>query len=241
MTRGDPTAVEDAPAMRLFRQEWRTYRKIMENNYMFHREVYGRLHELLSEEVRRPFRFLDIACGDATASVQALAGTSVSHYFGIDLSEPALELARVALRVLACPATVERRDFVEALADWDRPVDITWFGQSLHHLSRAGKLVAMRHCRRTTPDDGLFLIWEPASPDSESRDGWVARFEETCEVLWAALTREEWGAMLTYVRTADFPETSSAWQALGREAGFSGVRELFVAPANINRMYCFQA
>jgi hypothetical protein len=47
--------------------------------------------------------------------------------------------------------------------------------------------------------------------------------------------------MLAHIRAADFPETRSKWRALGHEAGFTEIRELFVAPTDINRMYCFQA
>jgi hypothetical protein len=43
------------------------------------------------------------------------------------------------------------------------------------------------------------------------------------------------------VRANDFPETTSRWHSLGREAGFGGVRELFVAPTDHFRMYCFSA
>ena len=47
--------------------------------------------------------------------------------------------------------------------------------------------------------------------------------------------------MAAHVRANDFPETTSQWQSLGREAGFGRVRELFVAPTDLFRMYCFQA
>jgi hypothetical protein len=43
------------------------------------------------------------------------------------------------------------------------------------------------------------------------------------------------------IRAYDFPETTSQWQSPGREAGFGRVRELFVAPTDLFRMYCFQA
>ena len=56
-----------------------------------------------------------------------------------------------------------------------------------------------------------------------------------------ALTVEEYEAMAAHVRANDFPETTSRWQSFGREAGFGRVRELFVAPTDLSRMYCFQA
>jgi hypothetical protein len=57
----------------------------VDNNYFYHREVYGQLHRILAEEAVQPFRFLDIGCGDAKATVDALKGTRVAHYHGIDV------------------------------------------------------------------------------------------------------------------------------------------------------------
>ena len=56
-----------------------------------HKEVGAILHGALTS-VAKPFGFLDIACGDAGQMKRALTGTKASHYHGIDLSEPALEL-----------------------------------------------------------------------------------------------------------------------------------------------------
>src|SRR5262249_46267857 len=78
----------------VFEREWLTYRKIIDNNYSFHREVYGELHRILVDEAVQPFRFLDLACGDASVTVTALRGTRAAHYHGIDLSQAALDLAR---------------------------------------------------------------------------------------------------------------------------------------------------
>lgn len=63
----------------IFQQAWRVYRVLIDENYVFHREAYACLHQILREEMRRPFHFLDVACGDATPSLAALAGTSISH------------------------------------------------------------------------------------------------------------------------------------------------------------------
>jgi hypothetical protein len=78
--------------------------------------------DLVEPELR--YRFLDVACGDASASARALMGTSIEHYYGVDISEPALELARRELSVLRCPITLEKSDFVAALANWTTPLDV---------------------------------------------------------------------------------------------------------------------
>jgi SAM-dependent methyltransferase len=227
------------PASLLFQNEWATYRKVVDHNYMFHREAYGGLRQVLLSEVGPHYRFLDIACGDAGATVEALSGTYIDHYYGIDLSIPALTLARESLKQLNCAVDLRHGDFVEAIQSWTEPVDIVWIGQSLHHLQSAAKLSFMRQIKDIIRKDGLFLIWEPTSPDGEDRQGWLRRFETQMFAKWSALTETERASMVTHIRSCDYPETTSGWVSLGQQAGFNRVRELFAAPTDINRMYSF--
>src|SRR5690348_5716176 len=158
--------VSDA-ATAIFEQQWQVYRKMVDNNYLCHHEVYGLLHDVLIRDASQPFRFLDLACGDAGATVKALRGTRVAHYAGIDLSGPALALARAATAELGCAVELIRRDFTEALRDWREPVDVAWIGQSLHHFRASDKLMLMRNIRRLLGDRGLLLTYEPTSRDDE--------------------------------------------------------------------------
>lgn len=240
MEPGIPAAERAEPTQNLFRRQWQIYRKVVENNYLFHREAYDRLRRILVDEVVQPFRFLDIACGDASASILALKGTRIAHYYGIDSCRTALELADEALETLACPVTLDQSDFVEALRDHSEPVDVAWIGLSLHHLLTPEKLTVMRQIRTIVGDHGLFLIYEAASPDGEDRGAWLRRWDLQ-KPSWTAFTPEEWDAVTAHVYAADFPETASQWNSLGYEAGFGRVRELFVSPTDLIRMYCFEA
>src|SRR3954453_8616703 len=98
------------PSQAVFQQAWRIYRTLVDENYLFHREAYACLRRIPVEGARRPFRFLDIACGDATASVDALTGTAITHYHGIDLSAATLALAQSSLARLDCPVTLVHAD-----------------------------------------------------------------------------------------------------------------------------------
>jgi hypothetical protein len=69
---------EDA-AQAMFNRQLATYRKITRENLMYHREVYGILREVLIAEAPAPFSFLDVACGDASASAAMLRGTEIAH------------------------------------------------------------------------------------------------------------------------------------------------------------------
>jgi SAM-dependent methyltransferase len=235
----DRIAENTSSAAGIFQREWRLYRKIVDLNYCAHREVYGRLRRVLVEEIERPFRFLDLACGDAIGVVGALHGTDVVAYAGVDLSPEALRLASRALALLTCPVTLIEADFAEALGAWQEPIDVIWISLSLHHLRAPAKLETMRAACRLLGRRGMLLVYEHASPDSEDRDGWLRRWERT-RPEWTGLTAEEWLRMDAHVRTYDFPETLSGWRDLGREAGFSVARELFVEPNNLLRLFAFQ-
>ena len=228
----------DASTVELFQQDWKLYRKMVDNNFLFHREAYAALHEVLVNDAAHPFRFLDIACGDASASVGALRGTTITHYHGIDFSGAALELAGKALTELNCTVKFEQRDFLEALAGMVEQVDVAWIGLSLHHLQGMEKLAFMRTIRNVLAPGGLFLIYENTSPDGEDRENWLRRWDLQ-KPFWTAYSEDEWNAMAAHVHAADFPETDATWHALGREAGFAGVREVFAAPTGLFRLYGF--
>ena len=185
---GDETAIDgsdDESPQAVFHRQWSIYRKMVDHNYLFHREAYGCLHEILRDEAAKPFRFLDLGCGDAGPVVGALAGTEIAQYHGIDQSAAALDLARAALTALPCPATLEQRDFAEALGDRPAAADIVWIGLSLHHFQAPEKLAAMRAIRDIVGERGMLLIYEDTSPDGEDRAEWLRRWDLQ-QPTWAA-------------------------------------------------------
>lgn len=228
-----------SPTQQFFQRDWQIYRKVIDNNYLFHREAYSCLHHVLVHEMAKPFTFLDIACGDADASLSALQGTGIGAYEGIDLSRAALDIADRALPRLGCPFVLNEGDFTELLPERLDPVDVAWIGLSLHHLQHAEKLALLRTVRLLTGEGGRLLIYENTSPDGEEREGWMERWDAQ-RPFWTALDADEWEIVCRHVSTADYPETVSGWHALGHDAGFERVRELFVAPTDLFRLYAFE-
>jgi len=193
----------------------------------------------LSQDAAQPFRFLDIACGDAGPSVAALAGTRIIHYHGIDQSAAALDLARATPTALPCPVTLEQRTFVEAMSDHPTPVDVAWIGLSLHHFQMPAKLAVMRDIRSSLNEGGLLAIYEPTIPEGEKRAEWLRRWNGQ-RPSWIGYTAEEWDAMSTHVHAADYPEPVLGWHAQGRDAGFGTIDEVFAAPTDLFRMFRFR-
>lgn len=233
------TSASDPAAATMFQEEWQVYRKVVDNNYLFHREAYGALHEVLAAETA-PFRLLDVACGDASATVGALAGTRVSAYQGIDLSDAALALAATTLATLPCPVMLTRRNFVDALREPGLSADVAWIGLSLHHLRQPEKLALMRDTRRIVGTTGKLLLYENTSPGPETRDAWMTRWDRQ-RPDWIAFSDREWDAITSHVHANDHPETDAAWLQLGTDAGFGRARCLYASPTELFRLYSFDA
>ena len=211
---------------------------MVDNDYLFHKGAYSCLGKFLTEAIGRPFDFLDLACGDASMTVQALLDTQVVSYEGVDISSQALDIARETLTKLNCSVELRQADFVDFVHTRKAPVDIVWIGLSLHHLHRDGKMAAVQAIRHLMGIKGCLLIYENTSPDGESRVAWLRRWDEQ-KLLWTAYTPAEWEYVTAHVHQADFPETVSDWKALGREAGFGTVTQLFASPTDLFRLYAF--
>jgi hypothetical protein len=121
------------------------------------------------------------------------------------------------------------------------PADVVWIGLALHHLKTPDKQTLMREVRAAVGDSGRFLIYEPIRHEGESRPAYLDRFEQINRSAWAALTPEEWAAILAHVRAADFPEPPSVWAQLGRGAGFPDVCDLFTDPTGFYSVFCFRS
>jgi hypothetical protein len=118
--RATPGGIADEAALEQFQKQWATYQKLVDADALSHKEVGTVLHDTL-KAIHLPFAFLDIACGDAGQMKHAFAGTEVNHYYRIDLSEPALELAAKNLKCVSFAVELDHRDFVEALEGGPSP------------------------------------------------------------------------------------------------------------------------
>jgi ubiquinone/menaquinone biosynthesis C-methylase UbiE len=224
-----------------FREQWQVYQKVVDNNYLAHREVRGVLHRQLTEAVGRPFRFLDLACGDASMTVAALEGTPVREYEGIDVSAAALAMAKKIVASLSCPTRLEQHDFVAAMRERTEPADVVYVGLSLHHLpAPEAKRDFLRSVRAVMGQEGLLLIFEPTSLEQETRPAYLERYDAFLHSTWIALTPAEQTILWTHVRTCDYPEQPSTWTQLGHDAGFTRVQDLFTDAAKMHRVFAYR-
>jgi SAM-dependent methyltransferase len=234
-------AVLDATALNQFQQQWATYGKLVAENSLSHREVTSMLHATLADNFTLPFNFLDIACGDSRIIPEVLCNVPVRHYHGIDLSQPALELAAVNLDELRCEVDLDHRDFFEVLTCRTEHADVAWCSLSIHHLATDNKLDVHKAIRDALGAGGIFLLYEPTRIDGEDRAGYLERFQQTNHQLWDYLSNPEWGQIWDHVSTCDFPESAADWLEIGREAGFSSGHQMFTDPTGLYCLFRFDA
>ncbi|MGB6906546.1 MAG: class I SAM-dependent methyltransferase [Methyloceanibacter sp.] len=225
----------DEAALEQFQRQWATYQKLVDADCFGHKQVGALLHDALDQAFAQPFSLLDIACGDASEMPRALAGTNIRHYHGIDLSEPALELAAANLEHVAFEVELDHRDFIEALSGRPEPADVSWCSISIHHLPTDGKRRLMQALRDSTR--AVMMIYEPARQDGETREKYLERFRRVNRPAWTMLTPEEWAQVDHHVTNCDLPETAAEWLDLGREAGFCQARQLFLDPTGFYGLY----
>ncbi len=223
----------------IFIKNWTIYRKIIENDNMSHREGYGKLRDILNKEMKRPFSFVDLACGDAYYSSKVLQQTKAEKYLGIDVSEQALTLARREFEGANIEARFERADFVNFEGIISAPVDVIWIGFSLHHLDTPEKLRFMKKARKALSSGGIFMIYEPIFQEGEDRGMYFERFKHTFHRHWKGLSEEEGASLLEHVRESERPETVKGWVKLGIEAGFSEAKEVLAEKTGLYSIFKF--
>lgn len=226
--------VDDEAALVQFQSGWSTYQKILNHNVLSHKEVGCILRESLAG-VPGPIDFLDIACGDASQMQAALAGAEVRHYRGIDLSQPALELAAKNLAGAYFDVDLDHSDFVMELAARHHTSDISWCGLSIHHLTTDGKLELLRALCETTSK--FLMVYEPILLEGESFESYLDRYARINKLAWTFLAPEEWDQLFHHISTCDLPESPSTWMELGREAGFSEARQIYLDPPGLYALY----
>jgi SAM-dependent methyltransferase len=144
------------------------------------------------------------------------------------------------LKALACGVALDEADFTHVMRGRTRDADIVWISLSLHHLETVDKRQLMREIGQHMRVDGAFLIYEPTREDGEDRPAYLDRFEEIGRKDWTELSAEEFEEAMAHVRGCDLPETVSGWIALGREAGFSSIVELYRSPDDLFRLFSYR-
>ncbi len=212
--------------VREFFDQWAFYRKIVDQNYLFHREAMEALGQWMDRTLSPGFTFLDMGCGDASFTSAVLQPRSPGGYLGLDLSPVALDLAKKNTASLSCTRDFRVGDFAKVIPGLNGQWDVIYVGLSFHHLQQTkGEFLAAVRAR--VAPGGFFVFFEPARRNKESREDYMDRWMLDARTNWSTLTEADLVAVEGHVTNFDFPETLADYDRLALEAGFDSVETLF--------------
>jgi ubiquinone/menaquinone biosynthesis C-methylase UbiE len=226
-----------------FSKQWKVYQKLLNSNHLRHREVYCILHELLVSYFQKPFKMLDLGCGDASFTAQALLNTKISFYKGIDFSNPALEIAKQNMAIIQCDKTFTQGDFSQLvpqlLQQQQDRFDVILISFALHHLHLQQKDCLIGQLQSLLESGGLFILIDIVRQEKEDRESYLRRHLEGLQKRCTLLTPQEYSMVENHNLASDFPETQQTLEKISQKYNFTRFECLHRDPYDIIQMLCF--
>ncbi len=203
-----------------FARSWSLYDLITEHNYMFHREIYARVSDLLKlrKDIGR-YRLLDLGCGNARFLAPALMRSPPAHYQGVDMSEAALEEAREHLAGLTCPIELTHNDLLEAAESTVSKWDVIFTGFAVHHLTHQEKERLFRIAGRCLLDGGWLLMVDVLREENQSRKHYLEGYLRFMRECWTRIPTDQLEEACAHVETYDYPESLSTLNDMAKASG----------------------
>lgn len=215
-------AQEDNTA--LFRKAWTLYDAISERNYMFHREIYAHVAELLSQRHQTgPYHLLDLGCGNARFLAPCLHAAPPATYDGVDLSPSALGEAREYLQGLSNTA-LHHKDMLQAVESADTAFDIIFTGFAVHHLDSAAKQRLFHACAQHLVPGGQLIMVDVVREEGQTREQYLDGYLNFMRTQWTAVPPEQIDEACAHVAAFDFPETLSDLKRMAQSAALPQTR-----------------
>lgn len=215
---GDETA--------LFRQAWTLYDTITAMNYMFHREIYALVAEVLKQRhASGPYAVLDLGCGNARFMAPCFESAPPARYDGVDLSAAALDEARDYLASLE-KVTLHHTDMLQATRQLDATFDVIFTSFAVHHLDAAEKQQLFHACAARLSPGGVLLMVDIVREEAQTREAYLEDYLGTMRARWTAVRPDHLEDACTHVASFDFPETLSDLTHMAATAGLPQTRLL---------------
>jgi SAM-dependent methyltransferase len=209
-----------AESTTFFARSWSLYDLITEHNYMFHREIYAKVSDLLKQRKDHgQYRLLDLGCGNSRFLAPALMRYPPTHYQGVDLSEAALEEAVGNLAGLPGTTILTHGDLLEAAESTVDKWDVVFTGFAVHHLTTEEKARLFQVVERGLLDGGWLLMVDVVREENQSREDYLKGYLEFMREYWKKIPHDELEAACAHVEAHDYPEDLSTLKEMAKSSG----------------------
>ena len=210
--------------IKIFQDGWQIYQKLLAGNYMFHQQINQQLNQFCRDYFAEPITVLELGCGDASQSIQLLAGLPILHYTGYDMSPVALSEAEPHLQHSGMSFSLVCDDMLAAVADPQRQVDLIFSSYALHHLPLARKRQLLNLARQRLKHNGLLILVDIVKDPQQSLSDFHDQYLAYADLHWTTLDHNELATVHHHVRNNDVPEDLAQYQQLAQDAGFTALQ-----------------
>lgn len=204
------------------------YQNIIQQNYMFHREISEATRAEMS--VIKPesrLCILDMGCGDASMTLPMLEPDRVLTYIGCDLSQPALDIARKQLEMQKIPHQLICDDMLQVASEQpDASIDIVFSSYAIHHLNAIDKKRLIADIGRILTPGGCFVLIDIFREPTEDRATYMRNYLGVVQETWINLSAESRDLVINHATEYDFPEHSVFYETQCSAQGFSAGQNL---------------
>ena len=197
--------VSAPPGIAAFFQGWQLYQSVVQNNLMEHREIGTALRSVF-ESIDPEFSVLDLGCGDSSMAIKALEGLRVGSYTGVDLTAPALEIARANFHG-TYSATWVHTNMVDYIARCDQQFDVIMTSFAMHHLPADIKQAWLMDIAKHLTPRGQLVLVDTCCPAGMSRDETVQLYLD--HIADWPLSTDDKATIATHMWSSDFPESEA--------------------------------
>ena len=206
---------------RIFINSWNIYQKVIQANYMKHRDlgIYSQKY-LKDFASHQALRVLDIGCGDAKQLSVQLSSLNVASYTGYDLSEDAVSLAKQNMSKTGADLIFRIGKMEELIKEETTTYNVIYSSFAIHHLQEEAKKIFLKDCFKVLEKGGLFILIDVKRASGQTREAYNDSYVEWINRDWSLLTGDEKKTVVSHLTTCDFPVETSMYIQYAESAGF---------------------
>lgn len=230
-------------ARTIFQEQWLTYRKVIDCDYMEHAAIRKGLFSFLAEHPEFSQSLgdvLDLGCGDAEISSTLVGRFGCRSYLGVDTSEMALRQAAARPNWGEVEPGFRESDLLSFLQEeGEESFDLILVGFVLHHLDARGKREFFRAVAGKLRSGGVLLFYDVFLRPGLDRDASVAAYLLWIREDWTEITPTEYEAIEAHIDSSDFPEALPWINEAAAEGGLSQAITLVTCAVDFHHAIAF--
>lgn len=208
-----------------FFDAWAIYKKVIENNYMYHDEIIRAVKEKLSD--KKSLSILDLGCGDSYVISNSIVPEQLKNYLGIDISESALDFSKQILINHKAKIAHIVGDLLLESVKLNSKFDVVMAGYSIHHLNTEEKDICFSKISDLLTEKGVFIFYDLMSREEETPLEYNTRACNIYKNDWNTMNEVEIEGILSHIMENDCPENRAFYMEAWAKYGLVNIKKSF--------------